>query len=97
MVERIGGTMTATNDGGSAFPLPMGHQTTEGSQGMSLRDWFAGHAPEYPNCDSVEDAAKFIGIDDAEYTRDTVGNWTLADAKYRYQWADAMLAARGAK
>ncbi len=32
------------NDGGSAFPLPIGSETTEGNQGMSLRDWFAGQA-----------------------------------------------------
>jgi hypothetical protein len=32
------------NKGGSAFPLPMGSETTEGNQGMSLRDWFAGQA-----------------------------------------------------
>jgi hypothetical protein len=32
------------NDGGAAFPLPMGSETTEGNQGMSLRDYFAGQA-----------------------------------------------------
>jgi len=36
--------MIKNNDGGPAFPLPMGSETTEGNQGMSLRDWFAGQA-----------------------------------------------------
>lgn len=35
--------MSAINDGGSAFPFPADH-TCNGSNGMSLRDWFAGQA-----------------------------------------------------
>ena len=27
--------------GGLAFPLPMGSETTQGSEGMTLRDYFA--------------------------------------------------------
>ena len=30
--------------GGSAFPLPMGSETTQGSEGMTLRDYFAAKA-----------------------------------------------------
>lgn len=30
--------------GGSAFPLPMGSETTQGSEGMTLRDYFAAQA-----------------------------------------------------
>lgn len=30
--------------GGLAFPLPMGSETTQGSEGMTLRDYFAAKA-----------------------------------------------------
>ena len=30
------------SDGGPAFPLPLGGETSEGMQGISIRDWFAG-------------------------------------------------------
>lgn len=30
--------------GGAAFPLPMGSETTQGSDGMTLRDYFAAKA-----------------------------------------------------
>ena len=36
--------MMNSNDGGPAFPLPLGSETTQGSEGMSLLDYFAGHA-----------------------------------------------------
>lgn len=32
------------NNGGSAFPLPHGSETTSGSEGMTLRDYFAAKA-----------------------------------------------------
>jgi hypothetical protein len=32
------------NDGGPAFPLPMGSETTQGTDGMSLRDYIATKA-----------------------------------------------------
>lgn len=47
--------MSNPSDGGPAFPItPMTCATcgsklhTEPNQGMSLRDWFAGHAPDAP-------------------------------------------------
>ena len=39
--------MTKVDDGGSAFPIPE-DETNLRLYGMSLRDWFAGHAP--PPC-----------------------------------------------
>lgn len=40
--------MTTIDDGGPAFPVPdftyPSGQTQYGTQGMSLRDWFAGQA-----------------------------------------------------
>jgi hypothetical protein len=40
---------TPQNDGGSAFPCPVeydanGQRASYGSEGMTLRDWFAGQA-----------------------------------------------------
>lgn len=36
--------MSTTNDGGPAFPSEWAPKDGEFSQGMSLRDWFAGQA-----------------------------------------------------
>ena len=33
--------MSTANNGGPAFPLPMGAETTAGCEGMTLRDYFA--------------------------------------------------------
>jgi hypothetical protein len=30
--------------GGTAFPLPLGNETVEGNEGMTLRDYFAAKA-----------------------------------------------------
>jgi hypothetical protein len=64
--------------GGSAFPLPMGSETTQGSEGMALRDYFAAKAmqglmanPETNRIWSIYD-----------------------NARYAYEQADAMLKAR---
>ena len=68
--------MSEARDGGMAFPRGPG----PASDGMSLRDWFAGHASE-------GDIASHRGVGPGSkpiYSREM--------AKYRY--ADAMLAAR---
>lgn len=78
--------MTQKNDGGPAFPTDMlisGSVTgSKPYSGMSLRDWFAGQA--------------MVGI--------TAGYWSNPDmsgvgpqgmADEAYQYADAMIAARG--
>lgn len=66
-------------DGGPALPSKIGF----GSKGMSLRDYFAAHAPE-PTKQQVDDYM----------TGWTVLDSRLARAKLRYLEADAMLAAR---
>jgi hypothetical protein len=59
------------NDGGSAFPLPMGSETTQGTDGMTLRDYFAAKAlqglitDEYWTRSSVEAAKKAYRFADA--------------------------------
>ena len=52
----------ATDDGGPAFPIPHPEMTVEGqrvdaTQGMSLRDWFAGQTLSSPyTCESNDPA-----------------------------------------
>lgn len=61
-------------------------------QGMSLRDYFAAHAPEealiLPS--TLGDCATFIGVEKFDNTK----HWPLVNAKARYIYADAMLQAR---
>ena len=70
--------MSKPNDGGPAFPVLDGGAP---AYGMSLRDWFAGQAPQLPSY--LQDVVQFNTPNPAE-----------GDAKWRYIWADAMLKAR---
>ena len=65
------------DDGGPAFPVP-NDANTNGQEGMSLRDWFAGHALE-----------GYMSILDSRKNPDY-----QEDATFMYQMADAMIAAR---
>lgn len=73
------------NDGGPAYPHCFedieGHPNWGQSQGMSLRDWFAGQASEA----DIERHSNF-------WRGDTHIMRTREEAKYAY--ADAMLATR---
>ena len=91
--------MTTKNTGGAAFPTldHNGHALVCREFGMSLRDWFAGQAPEpsddYVNLQRSMDAQRNPHNDPYKPQPRT----TLAiKAQYRYEYADAMLAARGA-
>lgn len=64
----------------SAFPLPHGIETLEGTQGMTLRDYFAAQAMNGFACDP-----------ECSFIEGTAGM-----AKCAYEWADAMLKARKA-
>ncbi len=85
-----------------AFPTDVpytdgdGNHYTYQEDGMTLRDYFAAHAPrEAINAisgTSIEDAAKFIGVTVEEYNYRKHAH--LVDAKARYIYADAMLMAR---
>jgi hypothetical protein len=84
--------MTDTKDGGPAFPReayvnPNGTTIRTGSDGMSLRDWFAGQA--------------LTGILGPNYdwftSGDRTGSRAHEAAYFAYSLADAMLAARGAR
>jgi hypothetical protein len=77
--------MTQTNDGGPAFPSDHGHTpdgTWNQSQGMSLRDWFAGQA--------------LAGMFRHKGWINTVDGDETEAAARAYRIADAMIAARGA-
>lgn len=91
--------MSARNDGGPAFPLHSEIRPSLDKEwcGMSLRDYFAAHAPSEavaawrfgPTClqvDTAHDGTKY------EYTGPKA--YTHEEARYRY--ADAMLRAREA-
>lgn len=80
--------MSATNDGGPAFPVAYGPHS--GESGMSLRDWFAGQAiGPLMASDGVEMHVLKGGIKIED----------LPDflAPIAYQIADAMLRARKAR
>lgn len=97
----------APKDGGPAFPKPLdpypnvqniANARNVTSSGMSLRDWFAGHADlsgvEFPDYDT---AAKALGIDppfDDSVSEQLRFSARLA-AALRFMFADAMLSRRG--
>lgn len=80
-----------THDGGPAFPVSTrpcvsdsgyGHQDSESTWqfgGMTLRDWFATHAP-YEEVQHIQ--------------RDSLASGGVTLYQARYAWADAMLKAR---
>ena len=73
-----------TNAGGPAFPVEFstaGWHSGNVNVGMTLRDWFAGQAPQLPSY--LQDVVPFNTPNPAE-----------GDAKWRYIWADSMLKAR---
>lgn len=76
--------MTGRNDGGPAFPLQNAQFTDAygGAPGMSLRDYFAGHALAGMAAGTLMDAGTLL-----------IGNEDAA-AVYAYKLADAMLEER---
>ena len=75
---------TQPTDGGPAFPhLPYSSDSrnwSDGSKGMSLRDYLATHAP-------ASEIERIVKCNFSEH-------YPMAVAKARMIWADAMLAAR---
>ena len=73
-----------SDNGGSAFPLPLGSQTVLGADGMTLRDYFAAKL-----------VASVIGSLNGPVTcEEHTGDFDYY-ANCAYKMADAMLRARG--
>lgn len=87
-------------DGGPAFPChtnPRPGTLSDAPQGMTLRDYFAAHAPIDQEI-SLAYAQKIVGRDCPDYAGATIANamfWAEFRARMRYIEADAMLRARG--
>lgn len=88
-------------DGGPAFPHWSGWregdiQEVESKDGMTLRDYFAVHAPESEirsmKPGNMERCALYLGIEEDDYNADIHYRQVLA--KVRYEWADTMLSER---
>lgn len=86
--------MSKRNDGGPAFPV-----TAHGlaCQGMTLRDFFAAHAP-FPSATNTLTVDEIRALlPDSEVPDDALGQLKLvmrATALVRYAYAAAMLAER---
>ena len=82
--------MARKDDGGSFAPIgsPEDFLNSErGHTGLSLRDWFASHAPEPPRWWLEEYAGCHDKADDLRTAAQHIAQW-------RFAFADAMLAAR---
>lgn len=86
--------MSAYNDGGPAFPNVLAAPTNDGymsTSGMTLRDYFAAKAmAAMLGSDAILKLSDRIADSTDDFHR---GGWIASQA---YQFADAMLAARGA-
>lgn len=94
--------MKWVDDGGPAFPMPrspMQHGAVLDSvPGMSLRDYFAAHAPS-PIADGATPGgvSELTGVPMPTSQSDAPAwgqFWLKAEAILRYRYADAMIAAR---
>ena len=89
----------AINDGGPAFPMPSGaeprvNETTHYNEGMTLRDYFAAHAPALPH-DLAELAREEADVDNPNKTHGEKSGVLLGiRAHWNYMYADAMIEAR---
>lgn len=100
--------MAKIEDGGPAFPTmrqPETRHPISGDilqeaglvrEGMSLRDWFAGHAPPVPNdyiSGTCPDIGSYRDRQPGDFARD-FDAWDMRRrAVWSYAYADAMLAA----
>lgn len=99
---------TMIDDGGSTFAMPVSHVPVTGVHtwnnaqlGMSLRNYFAAHAPTQIGDDTDP---KWIsgrtGIALPQASGDDVAwakFWAACEAKLRFEYADAMIAASKAQ
>jgi hypothetical protein len=90
--------MLKKDDGGPAFPrapFDVNDYCGDGSPGMSLRDWFAGEAPEPPEWWFIQQTAEDRRINPHNDPHKTTPRSTLQlIAEWKYLYADAMIAQR---
>ena len=85
-----------TDDGGQAFPRAMGNAGhveafDQGQEGMTLRDYFATHAPPMPPAmvaDAHGECTFNIAVDSDRAA------YLSIESLWRYEYADAMLIKR---
>ncbi len=87
--------MSATDE--PAFPFQAGDgcgNLMEPAYGMSLRDWFAGHAPPPPDHFTIP-SAECDDWGDAEKSSQAWSDWCVRRAvAWSFAYANTMLAAR---
>lgn len=101
--------MSKKNTGGPAFPAAEAGQAHFGDSGvymgMTLRDYLAAHTPPADEI-GAQAAEAITGLkmpiydnyaNKSDFWVDSIGFWALANAKYKYMQADAMLEAREAE
>jgi hypothetical protein len=84
------------NDGGQAFPTELKideHGATGGDSGMTLRDYFAAHAPKVPL--HARNALHRIYFRRTEGDIDIATEAAKAQAHWSYLYADEMIKQRG--
>ena len=89
-------TTTTNRTGGPAFPTTQANGANYGAAGMTLRDYFAAHAPkEVRDLDGwkVSDCAEALGLPEG-VAYNWLKHYIPLIAKLSYEYADAMLKAR---
>ena len=97
--------MSSPKDGGSAFPIPQNDQpgAYPAEPGMSLRDWFAGQAPDVPQwfldkaweeAPTLMEVETLPGGEKRSTTRKQQPDSLTTLTAWRYTYADAMLKER---
>jgi len=89
--------------GGPAFPQKRMYRCSQGidheihEQGMTLRDWFAGQAPDLPNDIPLTSLACIVGRPYSGIEFGSIEHWRYvadAEAAWKGLHADAMIAER---
>jgi hypothetical protein len=88
--------VASIDQGGCAFPSPEIPGRWPQEYGMTLRDYFAAKAEPFDGESSHNWIASRLGIQVPEYSdpHDWAKWYAMADAKWKYMQADAMIAAR---
>lgn len=93
--------MSGRADGGPAFPAIEEHGLNNGCYGMTLRDYFAAHAPEVPDMQTfpIKQCMKkeIVDLGGGMKGPRNVSHqetWAQRSARWAIEYADAMLVER---